>query len=265
MDSLLRWAGSKRRIRTTIAALISGSRKSTYVEPFCGSATIFFHVQPAKSILADSNTWLVQTLNTIKRRPKEVYDRLIAMPKTKEIYDNIRSQHFANFDELEASVNFLYLNRLCFNGIYRANSQGLFNVPFSGVKTGDFPTYDRFRDASKILKSAKVVTNDFENTVKKYTKPDTIVYLDPPYATKNSRVFTQYDSHSFGLNDLERLSLSLDLINRRGAHFILSYANVPEVEHLKKQWFSKEISVQRNVSGFSGSRKEAKEILLYNF
>lgn len=166
--------------------------------------------------------------------------------------------------KLDRAVRFLYLNRNCFNGIYRTNKAGEFNVPFSGKRTGMMPPRDTFLKAAALLRAADIRARDFEESVLDTTKRGAFVYLDPPYATSRRRVFREYDVDAFDTSDLERLSKLLHTIDRRGAHFLLSYAYCPEAVACFSQWRATKHYAFRNVAGFVGNRRRAAELLVTN-
>jgi DNA adenine methylase len=163
----------------------------------------------------------------------------------------------------ERAARFIFLNRYCFNGIYRTNLRGQFNVPYSPSRTGDLPTTLELLTYSKILRKARMIAGDFEKSLKDITNGD-FVYLDPPYAVSSRRVFREYGPRPFNDGDLERLSRSLEAIDAAGAHFVLSYAYSYEATKWFRQWQTKKIRTVRNMTGFSATKKFAFEILATN-
>lgn len=265
LAAFLRWAGSKRKILPSLLKLVAAADATHYIEPFCGSAVLFFGSSFSRASLGDTNAWLISTYRQVRDNPEEVHARLSSMEQSREKYNNIRSVHFSEHTQLDQAVYFLYLNRYCFNGLFRTNRQGLFNVPFAPARTGPIPTLETLVRASEKLRCAELEISDFETLTKKALTKRSIVYLDPPYATKNRRIFRQYDSASFGTNDISRLSDLLDHIDRKKAKFILSYADVTEIDGIVQKWNCAEVRVARNIAGFGGDRKVASELLLTNF
>jgi len=157
----------------------------------------------------------------------------------------------------------MYLNRYCFNGLYRTNKNGRFNVPYASSKTGQLPTLATLFKASKILTCADITSRDFEETLQE-VQPGDFVYMDPPYAVQNCRIFHQYGPDCFGINDLARLSLSLKQIDQCDATFLVSYAMCPEALKVFDGWYVHRVFTQRSVAGFSRHRREAIEILVSN-
>lgn len=260
--SVLRWAGSKQKLLPKLCEFwVDPTRR--YVEPFAGSSRLFFSLLPSKALLGDINTDLVLFLNCAKSNPQEVYKIASKWPSTSSTYYRIRAEKPRA--AAKRAARFLYLNRYCFNGIYRINKKGDFNVPYSGSRTGEFPTWKEFESFSQLLKRADVVCEDFQSLLAREVCSSDFVYLDPPYALANRRVFQQYGPDSFGLLDLKRLAESLRLIDRRGALFVLSYAYCSEaIEHFSG-WHQQRVFCQRNVAGFASSRRRAAELIISNF
>lgn len=256
----LRWAGSKRQLLPVLGELWRPSDRR-YIEAFAGSACLFFHISPSVAILNDSNEDLISAYRVLAERPKVLYRRLLALPVNSETYYRLRGS--SPRSELQAAVRFFYLNRFCFNGIYRTNKNGAFNVPF-GRKTGAFPSAEEWCDASAQLGRATLFSGDFEKVVLENVEPGDFVYLDPPYAVSNKRVFLQYSAREFGLADLERLRSVMAYIDAKGAVFVVSYAQSDETTMLSKGWFAMSRMAQRNVAGFSRHRRRAVEVIITN-
>lgn len=260
---ILRWAGSKRKLLPKLIPYW-GQGQSRYIEPFMGSASLFFATNPSNAILSDLNQDLVRTVISVRDHPRAVYNRLVSIPKGKKSYNELRAINPGGLELLDRAARFIFLNRYCFNGIYRTNTKGAFNVPFSPSKTGDLPSWESFLAAAVRLKSATILCGDFEKVISSHVKKGDFVYLDPPYAVENRRVFKQYGPQTFGLEDLERLSRTLKWINRSGAKFVLSYAYSPEAIQYFRGWTNRKVFIQRNVSGFAKHRRMAAELIVTN-
>ena len=258
----LRWAGSKRKQIPHLKSFWQ-SNHSRYVEPFAGSACLFFALQPQHAILSDLNSELIETYEVVRDHPNDIYDRIICIPRTESRYYKIRSQIPSNLGRIERAVRFVYLNRNCFNGIFRTNLDGMFNVPFATYRAGAFVSREEFLTAAKLLKRAVLRTCDFGNTLRNVKKGD-FVYLDPPYAVKSRRVFREYSAKPFNCMDLDRLEEHLNKIDARGADFLVSYADCKEARKLAKLWNSFRIRVRRHIAGFAGARKMTYELLITN-
>lgn len=257
----LRWAGSKRKLipRLKNFWIDEGAR---YVEPFAGSACLFFFLRPKAAVLGDNNPELINVYRVLRDSPEEIYQRLVHIPRDSKSYYRWRSKDPTKLDTQTRALRFIYLNHNCFNGIYRTNALGRFNVPF-GSKLARYLTKDEFVDCSNALKNTKLIYGDFEKCIATVRKGD-FVYLDPPYAVSSRRVFRQYGKKPFDVDDVRRLAASLNHIDKSGANFVVSYADCREARALAAQWNSERIQVQRHVAGFSDHRARAHEWLITN-
>lgn len=260
---LIRWAGSKRKLLPKLTPFWNGDDQR-YIEPFFGSGALFFAIAPKRAVLSDINTELIESYRTLVESPEEVYDSVTQLPVSKRRYISLRSTDPTKLSPIERTIRFLYLNRYCFNGIYRTNTAGGFNVPFAAAGTGTFPDWQTFNSAVQRLKKATLVSGDFEVVIRKHVAPHDFVYLDPPYAVTNRRIFKQYGPQTFGLDDLERLANCLYIIDAIGAKFVLSYAYCSEALYFFRDWNSRKVYTQRNISGFSKHRRTAAELLVTN-
>lgn len=261
-STFLRWAGSKRKLLGELE-LYWDIRFERYIEPFAGSACLFYRLAPSISILSDKNAELIQALQTIAKHPDEVYDNFERIPRSKEDYLRLRATRPDTLNQLSQAVRFLYLNRNCFNGIYRTNRSGQFNVPYGGLQSGKIMSRKGFVSSAKLLSTAKLCACDFGTTLRNTRKGD-FVYLDPPYAVSSRRVFCEYSGKPFTVQDLTRLSSHLTKMDRRGVKFVVSYADSRESREIAKYWNSRIVYVRRNVAGFTGARKKARELLFSN-
>jgi DNA adenine methylase len=261
-SSFLRWAGSKTQLLPVIASYWDDSF-DRYVEPFCGSASLFFAIRPRRALLSDLNHDLVGALRQVQLSGDSVAECLRRLPKNKSAYYAIRKQDPSSLSPTEQAARFIYLNALCFNGLYRVNTEGKFNVPY-GTKHRQV-SFDAasLRQASYTLRGAQVEHSDFEEIVDRAGDGD-FIYLDPPYATGAHRTFVEYGQTIFSAKDLERLLAALKASAQRGAKFVLSYANVPEVQNMPASWSVKSVKARRNIAGFLDSRRLVSEVLISN-
>jgi DNA adenine methylase len=261
LPPLLRWAGSKRKLLPRLLSHVPKNFKR-YVEPFSGSACLFFAARPASAIIADLNAQLIEAYQVVRAHPLKTARALSGMSSERTAYYSVRSQVPASLTEVERAARFIYLNRHCFNGVYRTNKSGQFNVPL-GTRLGMIPNEKHFNRCAHALRSAELMSGDFESVLAKVMEGD-FVYLDPPYAKINSRIRGEYGYNSFGVQDLLRLSESLVKIDRIGSTFLLSYANCPEIETIRNSWFSDVIEVRRQIGGFARHREIVTEVLISN-
>lgn len=259
----LRWAGSKRSALPVLGQFVP-RKFEKYVEPFAGSACLFFYLQPRKAILADLNEELIATYKAIKQAPASVAKSIARLPFGKEDYYKIRENKPIKSARVQRAARFIYLNRFCFNGLYRTNSEGAFNVPFGAPRNATVPSLAQLEQCSAVLARSRLFAGDFEKIVTSNVSKGDFVYLDPPFFQTEGRVFRQYNSKPFMRHDLERLKNLLSQIDAVGATFLLSYAKNKEAKDLCRGWYSKTISLQRNISGFAGARGRASEMIVSN-
>jgi len=259
---ILRWAGSKKKLlRHLIAA--SPAKFNTYLEPFVGSGVLYLRLNPKRAILSDINEHLIQAYETVRAEPKLVWDCLMAWSPTSEFYYHLREKQTTQLNDLERAARFIYLNRYCFNGVYRTNLKGEFNVSRGKGNLG-IPDWDIFSAFAEKLIASKIENCDFEKTVNR-AKNNDYIYLDPPYAEVGKRDRGEYGIGTFRPSDVSRLLDSILRADKRGAKILLSYSADHLDLNLLKGWNIYELTVMRNVSGFTGSRRNADEILVSNY
>ncbi len=265
MDSakpFLRWAGSKRKQIPTLLEYWNDDY-GRYIEPFAGSACLFLAIGPTAALLSDKNTELIEVFKVVRDRPIEVYEGVDALPRTSTQYYALRKVSPRSLSRIDRAIRFIYLNRNCFNGIYRTNSNGQFNVPFASSRAGKFVNRNEFLAAAKLLKRAVLEDCDFGRTLRRVRSGD-FVYLDPPYAVESRRIFREYGAKAFGQRDLERMQRHLRTIHQKKATFLVSYADCREARSVASEWNVRRMRVRRNVAGFTDSRRAAYELLISN-
>jgi DNA adenine methylase len=233
-----------------------------YVEPFAGSACLFFALGPKGAVLGDSNRELIEVYEVVRDAPERLYRRLSRIRRDSETYNRWRAKDPRKLDRDTRALRFLYLNRNCFNGIYRTNGNGHFNVPM-GTKLSGYFTKENLIHCSNLLRDVKLVAGDFTKTIE-HVKAGNFVYLDPPYAVGSRRIFRQYGKEVFDGSDIPRFAEALVGIRNVKADFLVSYADCREARMLAKEWNSIRLPIRRNVAGFAGARRNAYEWLITN-
>lgn len=261
---LLRWAGSKRMQLPEIKKLWP-SAFERYLEPFCGSCAALAHVDSREAILNDINPELINFWREIKARPLDVHAGVAAEPKSPERYYELRSQDPASLASTARAIRFCYLNRYSFNGLYRTNKLGQYNVPYGGKRCGSVPPAETFQKQSDLLADANFDCGDFERFIHDYVKSGDFVYLDPPYAIKGSRVSGDYDPQSFRSSDLVRLVRCLEHIDKVGAKYLLSYAEDENLSSTLSSQLRGSYEVRRRISGFQHARSASQELAFTNY
>jgi DNA adenine methylase len=262
LNPLLRWAGSKRQIVPVLAEYwrLGFAR---YVEPFAGSAVLFAHLHPKRALLGDLNKHLISTYRAVRDDAAGVSRTLQSFKKGSIAYAAIRTAYNLERDRTLRAAQFIYLNRFCFNGLYRTNLMGEFNVPFGADKTGTLPTLEQLSKWARLLRKTTLHAGDFEALLGRTTIGD-FVYMDPPFAVKSRRVFRQYDPSTFSEDDIHRLKRCMKVMDRKGVKFVVSYAESTEAADLAKGFNVRRVFVRRHIAGFTSSRRRAAEYLISN-
>jgi DNA adenine methylase len=257
----LRWAGSKRKQLSRLGRFWSPAH-SAYIEPFAGSACLFFSLEPHSAVIGDANRDLVEVYRVVRDDPEKLYRRLCHIRRDISTYQRWRALDPTSLDRDTRALRFVYLNRNCFNGIYRTNSEGRFNVPMGRSPGAYFSKSDLIRCA-ELLQRATLIAGDFTKTLQ-YVRKGNFVYLDPPYAVTSRRIFRQYGKKLFDIADIPRLSECIAEIDHIGADFLVSYADCAEARNLAARWNAIRLPVRRHIAGFAGARRNAYEWLVTN-
>lgn len=260
----LRWAGSKKKLLPHLVNYWDSDKFSRYIEPFAGSAQLYFTLDHDSAILNDINSELINTYKVIKERPSDLHNALLVLPHNKEFYYELRKRPLVEMTKIERAARFVFLNKLCFNGLYRTNNKGEFNVPFSASKPSKFPSEEELLMISSKLKNTELLSEDFEEMLRRHVRKNDFVYLDPPYALANSKIFHQYNAVTFGLEDISRLHALLEFLDSKEVRFLLSYAYSEEILYQFNKWHTQKVATQRNIAGFSKDRRIAEELLISN-
>ena len=254
----LRWAGGKRWIAGELAKLIPPDIRA-YYEPFLGGGSLYFTALPRPAVLSDVNCGLVEAYQMIRDRPKAVISILQNWSNEEHEYYRIRGAEFAN--KIDRVAQFIYLNRTCWNGLYRVNRQGKFNVPFANHGREVFDD-EHLLAVSVALKDVELRCDDFAQAVSRAERRD-FVYLDPPFvAHRESRIFNKYSKEVFTWSDQQRLGrLAVDLASR-GCYVVVSNVNREDILQLYPGFCHKEIFRNSILAANSKFRGTISELLL---
>jgi DNA adenine methylase len=260
--SFLRWAGSKRLLLKHLIPLIPESY-GTYFEPFVGSASLYFHLRPNAAVLNDKATEVIDLYSAIKKDVEEVLAYCGQFENSKEAYYDVRANRSTN--PTKRAAEFLFLNKTCWNGLFRVNASGGFNVPYGDNKVAQLVDLSNLRSCAQLMAKTDValLNGDFGEAVREAKSGD-FVYFDPPYVTgHNNNGFLHYNEKIFSWDDQIRLSkLAKNLVNR-GVHVVISNADHDDVAALYED-FDK-TSIQRNstISGSIDKRGPISEVIFH--
>lgn len=272
----LKWAGGKRQLLSEIKKQLPKDIDNyTYFEPFVGAGAVFFELQPGKAVINDFNSQLILTYNAIKENVGEL---IALLKKYKEKNDKKNFYEIRNLDRnteefnkltgVEKAARLIFLNKTCFNGLYRVNSQGFFNVPYGRYKNPAICEEAALRQISNYLNSneIKILNCDFEQAVASADK-DSFIYFDPPYHSPDNTNFTGYQADGFGAEEQERLRNVMIRMTKRGVKCLLSNSDTDYIRQLYDHQFFDIVSVQakRVINSDSAGRGSVNELLVINW
>lgn len=286
----VKWAGGKRQLLPIIIKNLPKelieNRIKTYIEPFVGGGAVFFYIvenyKLDRIILNDKNEELIDVYRVIQNNVVALIDELRKVEKEylsldengrKAYFYEKRDQYNSNKkDRILTAVNFIFLNRTCFNGLYRVNKKGEFNVPYGRYKNPTILDEENLRNVSICLKNVELHSGDFEE-IENYVDDKSFIYLDPPYrpldATSN---FTSYDKGEFNDDDQKRLAAFYRLLNEKGAKLMLSNSDPKNIDEkddffdeLYKGFNIKRVYANRMINSNGKGRGKINELLITNY
>jgi DNA adenine methylase len=269
IQPFLKWAGGKRQLLHEIKKYMPNTF-DCYYEPFLGAGAVLFELQPDKAVINDSNFELINCYNVIKNNLEELILDLSTHQHTQEYYYNIRALdrdiNYSEISNIKKASRFIFLNRTCFNGLYRVNSKGYFNVPFGKYQNPNFQNSELLKKVSNFLnKNIKICNDDFY-TILKDAKKDDFIYLDPPYDPVNqTSSFTSYQAKPFDRHEQVRLKNTFDELNQRGCKIMLSNSSTEFINELYKEYRMIRVQATRQINSKSSSRGKVEELLILNY
>lgn len=271
---VVKWVGGKRQLLPEIKKY-SPKKFNTYFEPFVGGGAVLFELQPQNAIVNDINKELINLYSVIQNNVEELIDKLSdteAYSNTSECYYRIREldrepQRYNKMTGIDRAARILYLNKTCYNGLYRVNSVGEFNSPFGSYKNPNIVNEITLKAVNKYFNESniKFLNVDFEKAVKNAKKND-FIYFDPPYApiSKTSN-FTGYNENGFGESEQIRLKTLCDILNKKGVKFLLSNSDCEFIRELYKAYNIVTIKAKRAINSNGNNRGAISEVLIRNY
>jgi DNA adenine methylase len=266
ISPIVRWAGSKRKIIERIEPYFPATF-DRFVEPFLGSAAVALHVRAPAAVLSDNCKELVETYRAVRDDPDEVIRRLKPLKINEERFYRIRDREKRESDRFKRAAEFIYLNKSCWNGLYRVNKSGKFNVPFGAPKSAFvFNEDDVRRFANYFAKSTISLTSrDFGSTLKWCRKGD-FVFLDPPYVTKhNYNGFADWNEDIFSWEDQERLRDEVVRLDKLGAKVMMTNANHSSIRTLYDGFNQYKFSRSSTLASNREYRGDVDELIVTNY
>ncbi len=233
---------------------------------------VLFELQPKKAIVNDLNTELINVYQVIKDTPYELIEELKKFTNDEETFYTVRNidrnkDKFDKLTNIQKAARIIYLNKTCFNGLYRVNSSGEFNSPFGRYKNPNIINDKTILAVNKYFNTADITLKnmDFEESIKDISK-GAFVYLDPPYdpVSKTSN-FTGYNQGGFGDEEQIRIKNMCDELNKKGVKFLLSNSATPFIKELYKEYIIEIVNAKRSVNSKADKRGEIEEVLIRNY
>ena len=265
---IVKWVGGKRQL---MFELIKNMPKSynRYFEPFIGGGALFFELQPEQAYISDMNEELINLYSVVRNNVYELIKDLSKHEVSKEYFLEIRNidrtEQYTELSDVERASRFIYLNRPCFNGMYRVNSQGQFNVPFGHYKNPRIIDKNNLLNCSELLKKTEIKCADFSEILTKVKKGD-LVYFDPPYVPLNeTSSFTSYTKDGFDINMQFKLRDVCDELDNKGVKFMLSNSDTKLVNELYENYNIKKVFASRQINANADGRGKITEVLVRNY
>ncbi|MBT7558185.1 DNA adenine methylase [Candidatus Woesearchaeota archaeon] len=271
----VKWVGGKRQLLKQFKLMDLyppkgfNPSKAKYFEPFVGGGAVFFDLLPQKAVLSDLNNELVTTYNVIKNDVEKLIKSLKKYKYNKDYFLKIRKKDPEKLSDIERASRFIYLNKTCFNGMYRVNSSGKFNVPFGNQKNPLICDEENLLKVKSALKNVKIIKQDYKQVLKSAKKGD-FVYFDPPYYPINrTSSFTGYTANGFFEKEQEELRDAYFELHKKGCFVMLSNSNTEFIDKLYSNLDKKikvhKVDATRMINVDATKRGKIKEVLIINY
>ena len=265
---LVKWVGGKRQLMFELLKNMPESY-NRYFEPFIGGGALFFELQPENGYISDINAELINLYSVVRDNVYELIQDLNKHEITKDYFLKIRNldrtEKYNTLSNVEKAGRFIYLNRTCFNGMYRVNAQGQFNVPFGNYKNPRIVDADNLINCSKLLKNTEIKCADFSEVLNKVKKGD-FVYFDPPYVPlSETSSFTSYTKDGFDIDMQFKLREVCDELASMGVKFMLSNSDTKLVHELYSSYKINKVFASRAINANANGRGKITEVLVKNY
>ena len=265
---IVKWVGGKRQLMFELLKNLPKSY-NRYFEPFIGGGALFFELQPDNAYISDMNEELINLYFVVRDSVDELVHDLNKHEISKEYFLKIRNldrmEKYFKLSNVERASRFIYLNRTCFNGMYRVNSKGEFNVPFGNYKNPRIIDENNLLNCSELLKKTEIKCADFSEIIHKVQKGD-FVYFDPPYVPLNeTSSFTSYTKDGFDIDMQFKLRDVCDELDSMGVKFMLSNSDTKLVNELYVNYNIKKVFASRQINANANGRGKITEVLVRNY
>lgn len=258
---ILKWAGGKTQLLDTLLPLVP-EKYGKYIEPFFGGGALFYAVKPKNAIIADRNPELINLYNQVACNVDLVIQELQHYKNESDFFYKIRALDWESLPPHEAAARTIYLNKTCFNGLYRVNRRGEFNTPFANYANPTICDEQALRAASLALQKATIVCGDYAEVLGKYAKKGDFIFLDPPYIPVGKwGDFKRYTKEQFDEEDQRRLAEEVDRLVRLGCKVVLTNSNHPLVHQLYSKYRIEVVASKRAISS-NGSTRNGQDAVV---
>jgi DNA adenine methylase len=258
---ILKWAGGKTQMLNDILPKIPSSY-NRYIEPFIGGGALFFALQPEKSVIADSNPELINMYQQVAGNVEETIAYLSQYENNKEQFYMVRAQEWSQLPKSEAAARTIYLNKTCFNGLFRVNRSGRFNVPYGQYKNPKICDTEALQAAASVLQKTEIICDDYIHVLMHYTQPNDFIFLDPPYLPISAYSdFKRYTKEQFYEEDHIELAKQITRLHEMGCHIILTNSNHPLVHELYNRFHIEVVQTKRYIS-CSGDKRKGEDVIV---
>lgn len=251
----LKWAGGKTQLLKELRKHAPSGNYGKYIEPFVGGGALFFDLTPTRSLIADANEELINTYIVVRDNVSELIPVLKNHKNEEEYYYEIRAQKPQKCSSVERAARFIYLNKTCFNGLYRVNKNNQFNVPFGRRKNPNIADEETLLNCSQCLQNTTIVHGDYLDILRKYSRPEDFIFLDPPYVPVSQYSdFKRYTKEFFYKEDHIALRDEFGRLCDLGCFVILTNSVTPFVQELYEGYEQLIIDTKRLISSNSKTR-----------
>ncbi|MGN0031119.1 MAG: DNA adenine methylase [Candidatus Gastranaerophilaceae bacterium] len=265
---IVKWVGGKRQLMFELLKNMP-QNYNRYFEPFIGGGALFFELQPDNAYISDMNEELINLYQVVRDNVDELITDLQKHDISKEYFMEIRNidrtEDYKNWSDVQKASRFIYLNRTCFNGMYRVNSKGEFNVPFGHYKNPRIVDENNLINCSNLLQRTEIKHADFSEILTKVQEGD-FVYFDPPYVPlSETSSFTSYTKDGFDLDMQIKLRDVCNELNLMGVKFLLSNSDTKFVNELYENYNIKKVFASRQINANADGRGKITEVLVRNY
>jgi DNA adenine methylase len=261
----LKWAGGKTRLLSVLRRSVPPAPFGRYFEPFVGGGALFFDLSPDRAVLSDMNPELISCYQVVRSSPEELIQELARYSVSESEFYRVRALQPGELSPVVRAARFIYLNKTCYNGVYRVNRSGQFNTPFGHYKTVALVDEDNLRRASELLQNATLICQDYQSVLDCATEAD-FVYFDPPYMpVSRYSDFKRYTKEFFYESDHEHLAQVFSSLVAKGCKVLLSNSYHPKITKLYSEYFQTKVDVPRFVNCKGKGRGDVTELLISNY